>query len=96
LWKEGNSKELIDVCFGDSYILSEALRCIQVGLLCVQHHPNDIPNMTYVFAMLTNETILAQPNEPGFLIKRLSTDEEFTTKSSCSINDVTITLLDVR
>jgi hypothetical protein len=52
--------------------------------------------MTYVFAMLTNETILAQPNEPGFLIKRLSTDEEFTTKSSCSINDVTITLLDVR
>ncbi|CAJ2638518.1 unnamed protein product [Trifolium pratense] len=95
LWKDGNSKELIDVCFGDSYILFEALRCIQVGLLCVQRHPNDRPNMTCVLAMLTNETILAQPNEPGFKIKKISNDEESTAKS-CSINDVTITLLDVR
>jgi hypothetical protein len=52
--------------------------------------------MTYVLAMLTNDTILAQPNEPGFIIKRISTDEESTTKSSISINGVTITLLDVR
>ncbi|WJX30433.1 hypothetical protein P8452_18972 [Trifolium repens] len=96
LWKEGNSKELIDVSFGDSYIVSEALRCIQVGLLCLQRHPDDRPNMTYVLAMLTNDTILAQPNEPGFILKRVSTDEESTTKSSISINDVTITLLDVR
>jgi hypothetical protein len=51
--------------------------------------------MTYVLAMLTNETILAQPNKPGFIIKGVSTDEGSTTKSSFSINDVTITL-DVR
>jgi len=98
LWKEGNSKELIEDCFGDSYILSEALRCIQVSLLCVQHHPNDRPNMVSVLAMLTNETVLAQPKEPGFVIEMVSTERESTTENliSSSINEVTISLLDVR
>ncbi|XP_058721902.1 G-type lectin S-receptor-like serine/threonine-protein kinase At4g27290 isoform X2 [Vicia villosa] len=98
LWKEGNSKELIDDCFGDSFILSEALRCIQVGLLCLQRHPNNRPNMTTVLAMLTNETVLAHPKEPGFIIERVSTEGNCTTQNliSSSINEVTISLLDVR
>ncbi|RZC16365.1 putative cysteine-rich receptor-like protein kinase 20 [Glycine soja] len=68
-WKKGNLIELIDDCLGDSYVISEALRCIQVGLLCIQHHPYDRPNMASVVVMLTNETILAQPKEPGFLLE---------------------------
>lgn len=44
LWKEGDPTELIDDCFGESYVISEALHCIQVGLLCL-HHPNDRPNI---------------------------------------------------
>lgn len=98
LWKDGNSKEFIDDCLGDSYILSEALRCIQVGLLCIQHHPSDRPNMASVLAMLTNETILAQPKEPGFVIEKISIEGESSTKKliSSSINEVTISLVDVR
>ncbi|XP_024635847.1 G-type lectin S-receptor-like serine/threonine-protein kinase At4g27290 isoform X3 [Medicago truncatula] len=95
LWKEGNSEELIDDCLRDSYIPSEALRCIQVGLLCLQLHPNDRPNMTYVLAMLTNESVLAQPKEPGFIMQRVSNEGESTTKSF-SINEVTISLIGAR
>ncbi|XP_058782678.1 G-type lectin S-receptor-like serine/threonine-protein kinase At4g27290 [Vicia villosa] len=98
LWKEGNSKELIDDCFEDSFILSEALCCIQVGLLCLQRHPNNRPNMTSVLVMLTNETVLAHPKEPGFIIERDSTEGNSTTENliSSSINGVTISLLDAR
>ncbi|PNY00299.1 G-type lectin S-receptor-like serine/threonine-protein kinase [Trifolium pratense] len=94
LWKEGNSKELVDDCFGESYILSEALRCIQVGLLCLQQHPSDRPNMVSVLAMLTNETNLTQPKEPGFIIKRVINEGESTLENvmSSSINEVTISL----
>ncbi|KEH32835.1 G-type lectin S-receptor-like serine/threonine-protein kinase At4g27290 isoform X2 [Medicago truncatula] len=95
LWKEGNSEELIDDCLKDSYIPSEALRSIQVGLLCLQLHPNDRPNMTYVLAMLTNESVLAQPKEPGFIIQRVFDEGESTTKPF-SINEVTISLIDAR
>ncbi|CAK8564818.1 unnamed protein product [Lathyrus sativus] len=98
LWNEGISKELIDDCFGESFILSEALRCIQVGLLCLQRHPHNRPNMASVHAMLRNETVLAQPMEPGFIIERVSTEENSTTENliSSSVNEVTISLLDVR
>ncbi|KAK2385795.1 G-type lectin S-receptor serine/threonine-protein kinase [Trifolium repens] len=100
LWKEGSSKELVDDCFGDSYILSEALRCIQVGLLCLQQHAIDRPNMVSVLAMLmlTNETVLAQPKEPGFIIKRVFVEGKSTSENvmSSSINEVTILLLDAR
>ncbi|XP_058782679.1 receptor-like serine/threonine-protein kinase SD1-8 isoform X1 [Vicia villosa] len=98
LWKEGISEELIDDCVGDSFILSEALRSIQVGLLCLQYHPNNRPNMASVLAMLTNEIVLSQPKEPGFIKERASTEGNSTTENliSSSINEVTISLLDVR
>ena len=86
---------MIDACLRDSYIPSEALRCIQVGLLCLQLHPNDRPNMTYVLAMLTNEIVLAQPKEPGLIIQRVSNERESTTKPS-SNNEVTISLIGAR
>ncbi|KAK7322484.1 hypothetical protein VNO77_25865 [Canavalia gladiata] len=98
LWKEGDPIELIDDCLGESYIISEALRCIQVGLLCLQHHPEDRPNMASVVVMLTNETVLAQPKEPGFLLERVIPIEvkSSTKQMSSSVNEVTISLIDAR
>ncbi|XP_029129150.1 G-type lectin S-receptor-like serine/threonine-protein kinase At4g27290 isoform X2 [Cajanus cajan] len=99
LWKEGNPIELIDDCLGDSYVIPEALRCIQISLLCLQYHPNDRPNMASVIVMLTNETDLAQPKEPGFLIERLvpgEVESSITKQISSSVNEVSISLLDAR
>ncbi|CAL9758683.1 unnamed protein product, partial [Musa acuminata subsp. burmannicoides] len=39
LWKEGKGSELVDGSIGHSCSLAEVLRCITVGLLCVQERP---------------------------------------------------------
>ncbi|PON81459.1 hypothetical protein TorRG33x02_227280, partial [Trema orientale] len=49
LQKEGRPFELIDTWLRESYNnLQEVLRCIHVGLLCVQQSPMDRPNMSYL------------------------------------------------
>ena len=40
--------KLIDKSIGVNYNLSEILRSINVGLLCVQHSPDDQPSMSAV------------------------------------------------
>lgn len=44
---------------------NEVLRCIHVGLLCVQDNANDRPPMSSVMFMLENETAnLPKPKQP--------------------------------
>ncbi|WJX63129.1 hypothetical protein P8452_48051 [Trifolium repens] len=97
LWKQDIAHELIDVCLKDSYSLPEALRCIQVGLLCVQHVPDDRPNMTNVLMMLGSEITLPQPKEPGFLNQRVFIEEKSSSQSETpSLNGVTMSQLNAR
>ena len=63
---EGRSLELIDASMGDTCNLSEVLRSIHVGLLCVQRSPDDRPSMSSVILMLGSEGALPQPKRPGF------------------------------
>ncbi|KAF4386945.1 hypothetical protein F8388_006900 [Cannabis sativa] len=58
LWSEGKGVEFVDEAMGGSYVALEAIRCIHVGLLCVQDHTTDRPSMTDVIFMLSNETNL--------------------------------------
>ncbi|THG22186.1 hypothetical protein TEA_025236 [Camellia sinensis var. sinensis] len=63
LWKEGNGLELMDSTLGNSCSSSQVLRCIRVGLLCVQENAVDRPTMSDVISMLSNETtLLPTPN----------------------------------
>ncbi|WJX31942.1 receptor protein-tyrosine kinase [Trifolium repens] len=97
LWKEGIPLKLVDDNIRDSCIEFEAIRCIQIALLCVQHHPDDRPNMTSVVVMLNSENTLPIPKEPGFLIKMFSTEGEPSSgKEISSTNEVTISLLEAR
>ncbi|KAI8010270.1 G-type lectin S-receptor-like serine/threonine-protein kinase, partial [Camellia lanceoleosa] len=48
LYKEGKATELIDVQLRNSCNLTEVLRSIHVGLLCVQQRPGDRPSMESV------------------------------------------------
>ncbi|XP_062109071.1 G-type lectin S-receptor-like serine/threonine-protein kinase At4g27290 isoform X2 [Humulus lupulus] len=68
LMKEGNAVEFIDKCLKDSYdSMKEILRCIHIGLLCVQQSPIDRPNMSSVVMMLCGgESVLPQPKPPGY------------------------------
>lgn len=67
LWNEGNPLKLMDAQMDDSADLDEVVRCIQVGLLCVQQRPEDRPTMSTVVFMLGSEgTLVPGPKEPGF------------------------------
>ncbi|KAM0063738.1 putative protein kinase RLK-Pelle-DLSV family [Helianthus debilis subsp. tardiflorus] len=98
LHNEGSSLQLVARCLGESTNVSEILRCIHVGLLCVQRHAVDRPTMTSVILMLGSEGPLPTPKEPGFYIGAYMQD---TAQSSSSYgmstnNEISITTLDGR
>ncbi|XP_048425722.1 G-type lectin S-receptor-like serine/threonine-protein kinase CES101, partial [Pyrus x bretschneideri] len=71
LWKEGAGLELRDPTLGNSFIKEQLLRCIHVGLLCVEENAADRPTMSDVISMLTNESLpLASPTKPAFFVGR--------------------------
>lgn len=96
-WKEGKPLELIDSRMENSCVLSEALRCIHIGLLCVQQHPEDRPSMSTVVVMLSSESALPQPMEPGFLIEKNLVEADSSSKHLLSsTNEISLTMLEPR
>ncbi|WZZ76211.1 hypothetical protein YC2023_087581 [Brassica napus] len=70
-YREEKASELIDEAFKESCTdISEVLRAIHIGLLCVQQDPIDRPNMSMVVLMLSSEMLLLDPKEPGFYNER--------------------------
>ncbi|RWR88291.1 cysteine-rich receptor-like protein kinase 10 [Cinnamomum micranthum f. kanehirae] len=71
LWCDGKGLELMDDLIQETSSANEVLRCIHIGLLCVQEDPADRPTMSSVVAMLTsNSMALAEPTNPGFFVSR--------------------------
>ncbi|KAL8159784.1 hypothetical protein V2J09_001321 [Rumex salicifolius] len=96
MWEEGKSSEIVDPSIGDSYRLYEVLKCVQLGLLCVQSEPFERPTMSSVLLMLTNETAtLPQPKPPGFYLGWRHEESETDVNEFVTINQVTITAVDV-
>ncbi|XP_057428736.1 receptor-like serine/threonine-protein kinase SD1-7 isoform X4 [Lotus japonicus] len=99
-WREGNALELIDESISGSYSACEVLRCIHIGLLCVQELADDRPTMSSVILMLNNETpLVLQPRNPGFCLGKNppKTDSSSSNQDETwSVNQVTVTLLDAR
>ncbi|XP_075667614.1 G-type lectin S-receptor-like serine/threonine-protein kinase At1g67520 [Castanea sativa] len=100
LWNEGKSLELIDpTILEESRPPFEALRCIHIGLLCVQDQAKDRPTMPDVVSMLSNETLkLSSPKQPAFFTNTNAEDlgvSEIKPKS-CSINSVTTSVMEAR
>ncbi|XP_016560050.1 receptor-like serine/threonine-protein kinase SD1-8 isoform X1 [Capsicum annuum] len=100
LWKDGTSLELLDPSVGEPFSLSEVMRCIQVGLLCVQEQAEDRPNMATAVLMLGSESAsLPQPKNPGFCLGRRTLDSDsYSTnyEETCTVNQVTVTAIDGR
>ncbi|KAK2987251.1 hypothetical protein RJ640_017554 [Escallonia rubra] len=96
LWTEEKAFQLVDPQMEDSFPLPEVLRCIQVGLLCVQQRPEDRPTMSSVVLMLdTENAILPQPKHPGFYTGRSSNETEHLLGQRIipATNEMTNTLL---
>ncbi|KAL7594155.1 hypothetical protein Lser_V15G32168 [Lactuca serriola] len=97
-WNEGLGVELMDETLGESSCVSQGLRCIHVGLLCVQDIAEDRPTMSEAVSMLCSETHLPEPKMPLFTLQRLSSingiGEEF--KNMCSRNTVGLSMMEGR
>ncbi|XP_031119297.1 G-type lectin S-receptor-like serine/threonine-protein kinase At4g27290 isoform X1 [Ipomoea triloba] len=98
VWTEGRPLELIDSSLDDSCSLPEMLRCMHVALLCIQQSPDNRPNMSSVVLMLNGESTLPEPKQPGFLIDVMPTEAypSSSQRETCSVNEITFTLLDAR
>jgi hypothetical protein len=91
--------EIIDSSIADSYSESEVLRCINVGLICVQEKIEDRPIMPSVVMMLNSETPLPQPKHPGFVLGRNPGESDSSSArqdESHSINQLTVTIVNGR
>ncbi|XP_058073080.1 G-type lectin S-receptor-like serine/threonine-protein kinase At1g11330 isoform X2 [Magnolia sinica] len=67
LWEEGRGLALVDPLISDLCVPHEVMKCIHVGLLCVQEDPNDRPKMSSVVFMLGSETATPPtPKQPAF------------------------------
>ncbi|PPD85453.1 hypothetical protein GOBAR_DD17610 [Gossypium barbadense] len=106
-WKNGTPLELLDTVLKDNYSRNEVIRCIQIGLLCVQEDPAERPTMATIAMMLNSYSVtLPVPNEPAFFRnsrtegKMPNVGFEFNQSTSrstpWSINEVSITELDPR
>ncbi|XP_028787870.1 cysteine-rich receptor-like protein kinase 10 [Neltuma alba] len=66
-WRNQTPLEIVDPEIKDSCSQSEVIKCIQIGLLCVQENPENRPTMARIVSYLSS--LLAElplPREPAF------------------------------
>ncbi|XP_059656528.1 cysteine-rich receptor-like protein kinase 44 isoform X2 [Cornus florida] len=69
-WRDGTASNLIDSTLrAVSSSMGEIMRCIHIGLLCVQENEADRPTMASVVLMLSSFSLtLSVPSEPAFFM----------------------------
>nr|AWW15240.1 S-domain receptor kinase [Leavenworthia alabamica] len=107
-WKEGNGLQIVDPIIIDSsstlstFRQQEVLRCIQIGLLCVQEYAEDRPKMSTVVLMLGSKTgEIPLPKPPGFCVARISPETNSSSSTqraveSLTVNQITLSVIDGR
>ncbi|KAH1036032.1 hypothetical protein GYH30_055814 [Glycine max] len=88
-WKDQEPLSILDSHIKESYSQMEVLKCIHIGLLCVQEDPNIRPTMTTVISYLNNHSLeLPSPQEPAFFWHRLRVDQGIAMPQESSSNQV--------
>ncbi|KAK2398466.1 putative receptor protein kinase [Trifolium repens] len=97
-WRDGSPTNIIDPTLIDDS-MNEIMRCIHIGLLCVQENAASRPTMASVVLMLNSHSLtLSRPSEPAFFVgSEVGDFQNYTMKSSeynsvrGSINEASIT-----
>ncbi|PNY01731.1 G-type lectin S-receptor-like serine/threonine-kinase [Trifolium pratense] len=72
LWNEDEVVSLIDPQICNPEYLDDILRCIHIGLLCVQEIAKERPTMATVVSMLNSEIVkFPRPFQPGFIQRQI-------------------------
>ncbi|CAA7029718.1 unnamed protein product [Microthlaspi erraticum] len=91
-WCMDGGSNLLDKDLTDSCNPLEVARCVQIGLLCVQHEAADRPNTLQVLSMITSTTDLPIPKQPIFAAQALNAqtlDDVSMSKDLISVNELT-------
>ncbi|KAL0311712.1 UNVERIFIED_CONTAM: Receptor-like protein kinase FERONIA [Sesamum calycinum] len=85
LWKEGKAAELVDesVLTEGAFAVEEAIRCVQVALLCTEEEHNRRPEMSSVIRMLEGEEAIAEPQKAWCLTKDAEETFNSDTNKQC-------------
>ncbi|XP_038982175.1 cysteine-rich receptor-like protein kinase 10, partial [Phoenix dactylifera] len=74
-WTNETALKLVDPSMAENYSSHDIVRCINIGLLCVQENPSDRPNMLSVFLMLNRHKMKLQtPSQPAFFYANALTE----------------------
>ncbi|KAK2644372.1 hypothetical protein Ddye_019567 [Dipteronia dyeriana] len=94
-WRDGTPMQLLDSNLTDSYSRNEVMRCIHMGLLCVQEDPTARPTMATVVLMLNSYSVtLPLPKQPHALFHGNRTELNMQITSNYmqwSVDDASIT-----
>lgn len=94
LWCKGEALELMDPVLKHTCVGAELLKCIHIGLLCVQEDPARRPNMSSVVVTLASDTVtLPPPTQPAFSVDRIAAKSGQSSSSGsnfCSVNEITL------
>ncbi|XP_021775683.1 G-type lectin S-receptor-like serine/threonine-protein kinase At1g11330 isoform X2 [Chenopodium quinoa] len=98
LWNEGNMITFIDPAILEPCSEKSILKCIQIGLLCVQELSKDRPNISTVISMLeTDAEHLPHPKKPPFTEWEISSeDQQSSSLLSSSTNTYSTTIIQGR
>lgn len=86
----------MDPWIQDSHVPDEVLKCIQIGLLCVQDKASDRPTMSNVVHMLGSDRVsLPTPLCSSFCVRRTKKEGGISSNASSSVtfNEVTLSEL---
>ena len=68
---------LVEPAIWDPCFQMDILKCIHVGLLCVQELARDRPNASTVISMLKSEILdLPTPKQPAFMERQIASNIE--------------------
>ncbi|XP_028799591.1 G-type lectin S-receptor-like serine/threonine-protein kinase At1g67520 isoform X2 [Neltuma alba] len=97
-WKEGQVLDIVDPMLRDQCDPDQVLRCVHIGLLCVEENAEDRPALSDVIALLASETAsIPFPTRPAFysgrkLNKKYNSDD-FETHS---VNGLSVSTIKAR
>lgn len=67
-WRDGSPTNIIDPALNNDSV-NEIMRCIHIGLLCVQENAASRPTMASIVLMLNSHSLtLSRPSEPAFYV----------------------------
>ncbi|XP_021749908.1 G-type lectin S-receptor-like serine/threonine-protein kinase At4g27290 [Chenopodium quinoa] len=97
LFRDKKTLDIVEPSIRNPNYEYEMHRSIHLGLLCVQQNPEERPSMSFVTAMLSGDSQLPEPKEPGFYFQRNMPHNSVSSNAhSSSNNEITMTLISGR